>query len=799
MLPSTNTVSLNARAYTRSGRCSNVVLALLFVSCVAVAQPPAVSPEHATLIEAAKAYVWPKEETLPVPSDGHYVVELDGDRIEVFRDRFGVPHIAAPTIPAAFRAHGYVTMEDRCLQVLRTRDLVMGRLAYFEGEAALGSDWDRRIHGYTVSELEAMLAALRPDLRRYLEEFAHGVNAYLVKFAPETPPLTIPELAACAVYFMGRVGDGGAEEHHIYKLVTLVRFLKGDTFVQQMLHDCLPNDVPNSPATDHSHRHLQAGTRENTAPRADFDAAALAQAYGQQAEARRAQDARGVFRGWGSQAWTVTKQRSATGNALFFASPMMGFSTPAQSAEVHLSAPGLDVAGISLVGFPGVAIGHNARVAWGVTSGFLVDQSDMFLEEINPENELQYRHNGAWKDMEVIDWPVVVKRQDGAYEVRPFQVHRTIHGPVVWRMPYNHRAFVKASAHNGLQVESLMAFLDFDFAASVHDFEPIVRRIATAQNFMAADVDGNIGYWLSGRIPVRHPDQDLRLPTPGMGDYDWRGVTVATDLAASVNPPEGWFGNFNNKPSVRVPGWWPEKAWGQPIFDILETHNPIDWATFTGINRENGEHHIAGPFFKDYLAGLLRNRAGNDAGVLDALKLIDDWPSKDLPNSAAALLLSEWAMDTIVELLTPDFGFLVERSMSRENLQLFGLLTFRVLVPEMAGFPLAGDYLHGRDKDALAFGCFEKALGRLLQQHGPDFAKWPYEPQKLSLGELGEIPNRNCGTFWMAVELSQPMRVFTTMVPGQSERHASPHFRDQYDLHMNWQMKEEEHPFAAQR
>lgn len=767
-------------------------LPVLVLSCAVLPfLATALTPEEEALVNETLRYALPDEALLPLPSDGWYALELGGDRIEVFRDAYGVPHVFAPSIEAAFRAQGYVTMEDRCLQVLRGREVAMGRLAAREGEAAFGSDIDVKVNGYTESELSGMVDAMRPDLLGYLDAYLSGVNAYLERHAPQVPPLTRIDMAASAVYHASRAGDGGAEEHHIRKLAALVRFFKGSEFLDRFLDDALPIDVPNSPTTDHSHRRVRSTMMRTDLPESrGLDLIALGASGEREWAARRYQARTGAFSRWGSQAWAVHADRSATGHAMLFASPMMGFTVPAQAAQIHLVAPGLNAVGISVVGLPGLVIGHNDHVAWGVTAGFIVNQSDMFLEEIHPDDPYQYRHNGKWLRMEESQSPIVVKRADGSYEVRPCTVYRTVHGPVVHRMPYNRQAYAKSRANAGQEVVSTAAFLDLLFARSVYDLEEPVRCITSSNNFVAADVDGNIGYWLSGRIPKRHPKWDPRLPTPGTGEYDWRGLTVATDLVSSVNPPEGWFGCFNNKPSVNTPGWWPEFLWGHPIHAILERRNPIDWDTFVGINRENGEHHFAGPFFQDYLVRLLRAHAGDDPRAARAAELFAAWPSKDVPGSTAALLTNEWAMETMVEIFRPDFGPLVERSMNRENLQVFGILAFRVLRPDLSGVKVHGDYLHGRDDESLAYTCFRRVLDTLTIKYGDDMTRWPYDPAPIELGDIAKFPNRNCGTFWMAVELSRPVRSFHMLVPGQSERRTSPHFQDQYPLFTEWRLRE---------
>ena len=774
---------------TRSARLAAAALAIIAVTtCSGFAE--GLSDEDRAIIEAAEAYQqWPDEKDLPLPPQGWYTLDIDGETLEVFRDDYGIPHVFAPSIETAFAGQGYVITEDRCLQLLSSREAVRGRRAAKEGPGALHHDIDARVRCYPENELQAMLDDLRPDQRTYLDAYLAGVNAYLRRYAPKVPPLSALDLTAGTVYYMRKVGDGGGDEHHIYKLLALVKFLCGREFMWNMVNDCLPLDVPNAPTTDHSCRRLQHAAVPAPAPPLNFDPAEMLVVLDQQQRALDFAEKDGQFTKWGSQVWTVRPERSATGHAMLFASPMMNFVVPARAAQVHLVAPGLDVAGACYIGIPGVVIGYNDRLAWGSTSG-LLNQTDMFVERINPDNPEQYWHNGQWKDMQRVDTPIPVRQDDGSYKLNPCGIVRTVHGPVVHRFPYNHRAYVRSTAHARSELASFCAFIDMNLAQNLDDFERAVRQVCTSHNFFAADVDGNIGYWLSGRLPKRHPDQDPRFPTPGTGEYDWQGLTNATDPVHSVNPPEGWFGNFNSKPSVKVPGWWPEEIWGYRITETLERENPIDWDTFVGINKANGEHHWCGPFFKGYLVRILRERVADHPEIEPALRVIEAWPSKDVPDCPAVLLFNEWLKEIIFELLSPDLGLFVERSLSLGNLQLFGPVTFRVFQPDRSGVKIANDYLHGRDKDELAFECFQHVLTTLTEEHGPAIEQWPYTPSAMSMGELDPFPTRCCGTYWMAVDLGPTIRAADMLVPGQSGLHKSPHFQDQRPLFDEWKLKD---------
>ncbi len=778
-----------------------VVWSVLFVTAcsgppvVSAAPSPSLSPEEQALIdEAASFQDWPDEEDLPVPPDGWYSVELAGDTIEVFRDEYGVPHVFAPSVEAAFRAQGYVIAEDRCIQMLTLREAGWGRRAAMEGGTALGYDEGNRLHGYSREEMQEMLDALRPDQRRYLEEYIVGTNEYLKRHVPQAPLGDVLDVVAGVVPIMNEVGDIAGEEMVLYELVNFMSAFRGEEFAQNMLNDCVPADVPTAPTTDHSHLHRKTVAATSQETHAEFNMAEVLAYYEKEIAAKDFAREDGVLCKWGSQVWAVGPERSATGHAMLFSGPMMHFTVPARGAQIHLVAPGLNVMGLCFPGVPGVLMGHNDRIAWGVTSGVIfvgvMDQRDLFVEELNPDNELQYKHNGEWKDMEVLERPIVVRDAEGQLGVRPYSVYRTVHGPVVRWEKYNNRAYSSCSSHDKLQLESYAAFMDMNLAQNFDEFEKAVRSVATSHNFVAADVDGNIGYWLAGRIPNRHPAQDLRLPTPGTGERDWQGSTVATDLVRCINPPEGYLQNFNNKPSTNIPGWWPEIFWSYQIDETLRNENPIDWDTFVGINEANAMHHWLGPFLRPYLLDLLKTRANGDPDIETAIVLLEDWDYAKVPGASAALLFDEWLAETLMEILEQDFKPIVRRSVDLGNIQLFGAILFRILDTERAGVELRGDYLHGRDKDEIAFRCFRKVLDDLIEKHGRDMNEWPFNPGEMEVQGLSKYPTRTCGTHWTAVDMGPSIRSTNMLVPGQSGLSRSPHYQDQLGLFRDWQLKE---------
>lgn len=751
--------------------------------------------EETAMNEAAAAFsgyaAVPDVEDLPLPPEGWYAVDLGGTSVDVFRDGFGVPHVFAPTIEAAFRAQGYVIMEDRFLQALRNRAAARGLTALSNGEEGLRHDRELRLHFFTDDELDSMVAELRPDLRGCLEAYVAGVNDYMSRYAPDVPAWDLRDSAAYMVYLVSMFGDGGEEELQVFQILEALKMLKGEEFMQQIMHDALPRDVPNAPTTDHS-AERQAAAASTALNHADYNPAVLLAALEHQQSAKDYAESIGMPTGWGSNAWVVTPERSASGKAMLFGGPMMGWGVPQIAVEVHLNAPGFNVIGMCFPGTPGVQIGHNDRIAWTTTSGGM-NQTDYFVEVLNPDNPHQYQHNGEWKDMESHDMAIPVRRDDGSIDIEPFTQYRTLHGPVVQWDESNNKAYARASTHRGHEVSSFMGFIDYDKASTLEEFEAAVRSVASTHNFFAADVDGNIGYWLAGRFPVRHPDQDPRLPTPGTGEYDWQGVEVITDKVRSINAPEGWYANWNNKPSAETPGWFPEMFWGVSIITTLEGNDSITWDEFVAINKTNGEHNFLAHYFKPYLLEVVAAKGADNPRVTQVEQILADWPDQNIEGAAGALIFDSWMKNLLVALFEEDFAPLITPSLEGEGVRIFAPLAYRVLFPEKTEIELTGDYLRGRDKDEVAFDAFMAALDELTQEHGENTAAWPYEPGVIEFDGVGEASSRNVGTYCMAAELDTPIRSVNVLPPGQSMLPKSEHYADQVPVFAQWQYKEMKH------
>ena len=731
----------------------------------------------------------------PVPETGHSVIELGGERVLIERDAYGVPRISAPSANAAFRAQGYVIAADRLKQMRINRRAAYGLRASEDGQSALPLDRRVRRSLPSAHSLEQQVDRLPQHHRERLEAYVAGVNDYLEAHAPHVRRWTAIDCVAQSIYMVSIFGDGGEDEYSIYTALESLVAFKGRDFVDRMLDDGIPVNVPAAPTTDHSADHLvdlaPIGTMKRVGEKTGTyePHPALRDTIADNIQAFDYAQANGLFTTWGSKAWVVGPEKSASGKAMIFGGPMMGWANPPVGAEIGIQAPGIDAQGLCLPGLPGIVIGHNKRMAWTTTSG-TQNQTDYYILNLDPNDHSRYRHGDHWHTLEYIEHPIPTNDTFGGTYDTPFTQHWSHYGPVIAIDEEKHKAYAQATAHAGHELKSWMAFSDFAFAEDFDEFEDAVRRIHSSHNFFAADVDGNIGYWLAGRLPITKPHVDPRMPRPSTGDADWQGLIVATDLAKSINPPEGWFVNWNNKPSIHVPSWMPELFWGAILISTFEEADQMSFEDVLALNRESGEHNFIAHYMKPYLIETLRMHGREVPRNFDAADILEDWPDKNVPGEPGALIMNEWFQELMIETLSPTYRqIVIRRSLDFQNLRLFGALTYRALFPERSAITLRNDYLLDRTTDEIALAAFDKTLTRLTQHHGNNMRAWRYHPGNLDLPNVPQVFTRRVGTYSFAAHLGDPITCVTILPPGQHEDQRSPHATDQLDTFRNWNYK----------
>lgn len=456
--------------------------------------------------------------------------------VDVLRDRWGVPHIYAHNQHDLFFAQGFVAAQDRLFQMELWKRAGQGRLAEILGPSALPRDIAARLLRYRGS-MDAEYQSYAPDTREILEAFTSGINAYirrrldpngpglpiefqLVGFQPEywTPVDCLTRMATLSVT------GNATEELALAQLVSLIGATKATA-----LEDFDPAttlDIPSGEDLSGLSPALISGF-VGTDRRIEFPA---------------------NFQG--SNNWTISGKMTRSGKPLLANDPHRTIALPSLRYMVHLNAPGWDVIGAGEPALPGVSIGHNQDIAWGLTV-FPIDQEDLFLEELNPKNPNEYRIATGWAMMHVEQEVFHVK---GGHDVTK-ALKFTVHGPVLWEDGKRALALHWVGAEPG--TAPYLTGISVDRAHNWHEYLAAMERWKTPpENLVYADRDGNIGEQSAGLTPLRKKGNGL-LPAPGWAGYEWAGFVPFSQLPRQFNPQREYIATANNK---TIPPNYPYKV-----------------------------------------------------------------------------------------------------------------------------------------------------------------------------------------------------------------------------------------------
>ncbi|MCI0520054.1 MAG: penicillin acylase family protein [Chloroflexi bacterium] len=608
-----------------------------------------------------------------------------GAPVDIYRDQFGIPHIYAETSHDLFYAQGYVHAQDRFWQMDFWRHTGSGRLSEMFGEPLVDTDVFLRTMGWArVARQE--LELLDPVTLDLLASYAEGVNAYLAekdgsalsleyailglltpdyKVEPWEPLHTLTWAKAMAWDLRGNMNE---EIDRAILLNTLSR-----EQVEQ-LYPPYPDDAPvilrpdelawNGPA---------AGAQQGGAVAAAAPALQplLAQLAGRAAGLDRLLGPARV--GIGSNNWVVSGELTATGNPILVNDPHLGAQMPSIWYEVglHCVSKGAqcpyEVTGFSFAGAPGVIIGHNDRIAWGMTN-VGPDVMDLYIEKINPQNPLQYEVNGQWVDMQVVNETVQV----AGGEAVDLAVRYTRHGPII---SDSYGALEDFTANAGIELPAQYALALRWTALEPSNTFPSIWKLNRAQNWedfrqalsffnvpsqnmIYADVEGNIGYQTPGMIPVRANGDGL-YPVPGWTDeYEWTGYIPYDELPRAFNPAKGYIATANHavvgpEYPYLISSEWDYGFRARRIVELIESAPAgLDFAWMQHIQGDNKDLNA------EALMPILMQIPLDDDRLENARALFNGWDFQyDMDSAPAALFGAFWKnlqMETFADDLPED-------------------------------------------------------------------------------------------------------------------------------------------------
>lgn len=467
--------------------------------------------------------------------------------IEIVRDAHAVPHIFAQTDRDAFFALGWAHAEDRLWQLELHRRTAQGRLAELFGPEALPTDRTMRaldLAGFA----RAAVARQRPAALEALEAYAEGINARIRTVNAEALGRGAPE------FFL--FGDAAlspwtpADSIAVMKLMALrlTTAARMEARRARLMANLTPEQVADLDP-DYPDRGLIALPAFSDL----YDTITFPAERAEAPRPNRFSPFAEPGFGGASNAWAVSGERTATGAPLLAADPHLWLSAPGIWYLARLSSPGHDVIGGTIAGIPAILIGRNGQFGWGLTTAH-VDDQDLFIERVDPENPDQYLTPEGWQPF--VTRTETIRVRGGAPET--LVLRRSRHGPV---MPpgadldfssVTPEGHVIALAWTALTPEnhSLSAALGLMEARSINQgVAALVDHLAPAQNVVMADTT-DIGMAVAGAVPLRHPDSRSRGRLPSLGWIAvnaWQGMMPPESLPQSLRPRSGAVANANNR------------------------------------------------------------------------------------------------------------------------------------------------------------------------------------------------------------------------------------------------------------
>ena len=502
-------------------------------------------------------------------ASGSLTVRGTDDRIEIVRDRWGVPHVLASTAADAFFGHGFVHAQDRLFQMEGARRTAAGRLSEIAGNSTLASD--RLVRRVGLNR------AARRDADRvsgaeaeWLAAYARGVNEGVRHLAVLPPEFALigDEFAPWTIEDTMLVGR-------------LVMFGFAGNWNTELVRECLARDLGPEVASvvDPVHPPTSTVTGEHY-PRA---AAALLEAYSEAF-------GDGVVSSLSSNAWALSGARTKSGRPLLASDPHVDVALPGIFHVAHVRGGDFDLVGAGIPGIPGVAIGHNRTVAWGITAG-MADVADCYIEEFESPSSTRYRTPEGWAEAEVLTEHIDVLDRDAVEE----RVLVTRHGPVIGPALAGEK---RAIALHTSVVEGGEIAGPFIRLSGASSFDDAIRAVeswpSTTFNFILASTDGHIGYRFVGQVPERDANVGLfpqrGAMSPGTPPY----IPIA-ELPHLVDPPSRMVASANNAPGGphELGEEWCEPRRWERITELLDATATHDIASFCAIQTDRHSAHLA--------------------------------------------------------------------------------------------------------------------------------------------------------------------------------------------------------------
>ena len=587
--------------------------------------------------------------------DGSVSVKGITAPVSVTRDRIGVPTIEAASLADLFFAQGYVTAQDRLFQLDFLRRAAAGDLSEVVGEVALAHDRQQRILGIRAAA-EKALPTLNADDRQQLEAYTRGVNAFIDTHQTKLPlefrvlhysPRRWTAIDSLVIAYQMVETLSTSPQAALTREKILAKLspeLTADLYVNQSWRDHPPTQP--GPALDEEPTEDQSGgpaaisslpppfvssTPEISPPLTPWFTQEVVPI--------------------GSNNWVISGAHTSTGKPLLANDMHLGQQMPNLWYAVHLRSGDFDVAGVSLPGHPYVLVGHNRKIAWGFTN-LCPTVEDAYIETFNDAG--QYLTPAGWKQPETRQEIIHVKNKPDVM----VNVQITRHGPIVTELApgESRKIALRWTFYDGVRdpffrVNSAQNWQEFRHAFSEFD--------APAQNVVYADVDGNIGYQATGRIPIRAAG-DGSLPVDGSDNaHEWTGYIPFDKLPSILNPPSGIIATANSRIAPDKYPYSLSVEWEAPwrtdrIYRVLQSGRKFSAAEMLSLQTDiysELDHSVA-----DKIVYAVDHAQKASEKARKAANILRDWNGQMDANAVAPSIVSNTRAELKRLLLEPKLG-----------------------------------------------------------------------------------------------------------------------------------------------
>ncbi len=628
---------------------------------------------------------------------------------DILVDTYGIPHIYAASDADAFFAQGFNAARDRLWQMDLHRRRGLGLLSEVFGSRFLEHDRAARLFLYRKGMAEEW-SFYGSRTEEIATSFVAGVNEYVELI--EREPSLLPLEFGLMDYSPSRWSPEDVVRIRAHGLYANV---KSEVRRALLIRE-------HGPEADAFRKKLEPDVEIKTPDGLDLDAIPenVLEVYElatEQVEFGASEGARRTPRMEGSNNWVVSPERTATGRPILANDPHRAVSAPSLRYAAHLVSPGMDVIGAGEPFLPGVSIGHNKDIAFGLTI-FSIDHEDLYVYETNPGNPDEYRYRDGWESMEVESQEIPVRSSPPEDATLKF----TRHGPVIHEDADSGVAFAVRAAWLEPGMAPYLGSLGYMNASSWDEFTAAMKNWGSpGENQVYADTEGNIGWRAGGRVPIR-PNWDGLLPVPGDGRFEWDGFLEASELPSEYNPSRGWLSSANEMnlpdsyPSEKKVGFeWYEPFRARRIEEVLE-ENPASTVSDSAALQTDT---LSIPARR--LVPLLSELESDDTATNSALDLLRGWDFRLDADSSAATLFELWFGDELRRAV-------LDRVLSREARE-------RILTDDENGDsrPLL-DILQNPDKrlgdppeearDALLLASLGETFSRISELFGENLASW---------------------------------------------------------------------------